>query len=217
MSEIYPSLLSIPENEIEKYVKQLEPVCPGFHMDVMDSVFVPNTGISIEKINTVSKITYRPLWIHLMVEHPEFYLDELQMPPDSIVTFHTESKKDFSGTITKIIEKKWLPGIAIKPKTGINEVFPFLEVLYQVLIMSVEPGLSGQVFLEETLAKVEPLLGYRQTRHLNFKIAMDGGINASNIATIAQKGVDQLAVGSTIFDAKVGALKAYHLLNQLIN
>lgn len=215
MAEIYPSLLALNEQEIDKTVKLLEPLVPGFHLDIMDNIFVPNTGISIEKTNAIAQMTYRQLWVHLMVQEPELYLNKLQLPPDSIVTFHLESNKDFTRIINNIIEKKWLPGIAIKPKTGINEVFPFLDQLYQVLIMSVEPGFSGQPFLEETVNKIEPLVGYRETNRLNFKIAIDGGINFKNFKELSQKGADQLAIGSALFEAKAGLVKAYQLFSEL--
>ena len=182
----------------------------------MDNAFVPNTGISVEKTNTIAEITYRQLWVHLMVEEPESYLNQLQLPPDSILTFHIESHKHASRLINKILEKKWLPGIAINPKTGVNEIFPLFWTLYtQVLIMGVEPGFSGQPFLKETMDKIAPLLGYRDTKHANFKIAMDGGVGLKNLKELVEKGVDQLAIGSALFDHKAGPLKAYELLSEI--
>lgn len=216
MVEIFPSLLATDQQKLDHYVKELEPLCPGFHIDIMDNKFVPNTGISLEKVNHIAKITYRPLWVHLMVEEPESYLNQLNLPPDSILTFHIESHKNSSKMIQMILEKKWLPGIAIKPTTGVSEVFPFLESLYQVLVMSVEPGFSGQPFLKETLDKVGPLVGFRTTSKSHFKIAMDGGISISNIKTVMQNGVDQVAVGSELFEHKAGAAKAYQLLSEKV-
>ena len=82
--------------------------------------------------------------------------------------------------------------------------------------MSVNPGFSGQQFLEDMLTKVGPLLGYRDTKNLNFKIAMDGGINEKNLKVVTQKGVDVIGIGSAIFDAKVGPVKAYQLLCEIV-
>lgn len=215
MAQIYPSLLATDENNIDKSIKLLEPLCPGFHIDIIDNKFAPNTGISVEKTNSIVKLTYRQLWVHLMVEDVESHLNQLQVPADSIISFHIETKTDTKGIINKILEKKWLPSIAINPKTTVNDVFPHLESIYQVLIMSVEPGFSGQPFLQGTLAKVDPLLGYRNTNHMNFKIAMDGGIGVKNLREVKEKGVDQIAVGSAILDAKVGPVKAYQLLSEI--
>ncbi len=215
MAQIYPSLLATQENNIDKSIKLLEPLCPGFHIDIIDGKFAPNTGISVDKTNSIAKLTYRQLWVHLMVEDVESYLKQLQLPPDSIITFHIESKGEKNNIINKILEKKWLAGIAVSPKTGIDSVFPFLQSLHQVLIMSVEPGFSGQPFLQGSLDKVDPLLGYRNTSHMNFKIALDGGISVKNLREVKEKGVDQIAVGSAILDAKVGPVKAYQLLTEI--
>lgn len=215
MAQIYPSLLAAPENTIDKTIKLLEPLCPGFHIDIIDNQFAPNNGISVEKTNNIAKLTYRQIWVHLMVEDVESYIKQLQLPPDSILTFHIESKGDKKNIINKILEKKWLPSIAINPKTGVDSVFPFLDSVHQVLIMSVEPGFSGQPFLASSLAKIDPLVGYRNTSHLNYKIAMDGGIGVKNLREISQKGVDQVAVGSAILEAKVGPVKAYQLLSEI--
>lgn len=212
MAVIYPSLLAADQNKLETVIKQLDPLAPGFHLDIIDNIFAPNIGLSIETINTISKLSIKKLWVHIMAQEPEAYLEKLTIRPDSIITFHLESHKHASRMIEKIQDKGWLAGIAIKPKTGINEVFPFLSKVQQILVMSVEPGFAGQPFLPETLAKVDPLVGERTTANLSFKIAMDGGIGIKNIVEIAAKGVDQLAVGSELFNHSAGLAEAYKLL-----
>lgn len=212
MAAIYPSLLAADQNKLETVIKQLDPLVPGFHVDVIDNKFAPNHGLEIQTINTISKLSIKQLWVHIMAQEPETYLEKLTIAPDSIVTFHLESHKHASRMIEKIQAKRWLAGIAIKPKTGINEVFPFLSKIQQVLVMSVEPGFAGQPFLPETLAKVDPLVGERSTAGLSFKIAMDGGIGMNNIVEIIAKGVDQLAVGSELFNHSAGPVEAYKLL-----
>lgn len=212
MALIYPSLMAANPAHLDNLIAKLEPLVPGFHVDIMDNVFVPNTGISVETTNKIAKLTIKPLWIHLMVQEPASYLDKLQVPAGSIITFHISSRTNTPDLIKRISNKGWLPGIAIKPDITINDVFPYLDVLHQVLIMSVKPGFSGQDFLPDTLAKVGPLVGQRQTAGLKFKIAMDGGISIKNITEIASKGVDQLAVGSEIFDHAIGAAEAYKIL-----
>lgn len=215
MTEIYPSLLAADSGKIDQLVKELEPFCPGFHIDIMDNTFVPNTGISVEKTNHIATITYRQLWVHLMVEQPELYLNQLQLPAGSLVTFHIESKKSTKSLIKNIIEKKWRAGIAISPKTGVAEIMGFLDTIDQVLIMSVEPGFSGAQFLKETLDKIDPLLGIRQSQSLTFKIGMDGGVDLENIKNIAERGIDQVAIGSGIFKYP-NVAKAYQLLSERV-
>ena len=216
MAIIYPSLLAADQNKLEAVLHQLDPLVPGFHVDIIDNVFAPNNGISVEKINILAQLALKPLWVHLMVADPESYLDTLKLKPNSIVTFHLESHKHVWQMLEKIQSRGYQAGIALKPKTSVNEVFPFLAKIQQVLIMSVEPGFSGQPFLPETLAKVDPLVGQRDTAGLSFKIAMDGGIGINNIVEIAKKGVDQLAVGSEIFDHAAGPAEAYKILSAKI-
>lgn len=212
MALIYPSLLAADPSHLDNLIAQLDPLVPGFHIDIMDKVFVPSSGISVESANKIAKLTIKPLWIHLMVQEPASYLDQLEAPAGSIVTFHIEARTKTPDLIKRIADKGWLPGMAIKPGISINEAFAYLDVLHQVLIMSVKPGFSGQDFLSDTLAKVGPLVGQRQTAGLDFKIAMDGGIDVKNIVEIASKGVDQLAIGSEIFGHAAGAAQAYKLL-----
>jgi ribulose-phosphate 3-epimerase len=221
MAIIYPSLLAAPEKDLMNLIRELEPYCKGFHIDIMDNKFVPNTGISIEKTNEISEKTIKKIWVHLMVENPKEYLNKLQLRPGSIVTFHIESHKKTFELIKQITEKKLLPGIAINPKTGLGEVFPFLGSVYQLLIMSVEPGFAGQLFNDSVVSKIDPAIGYRSTfakfnPNVNlFKLAMDGGINVENIAMLAQKGVEEFAVGSEIFKSKRKPLEALQLFQKL--
>lgn len=201
MATIYPSLYAADLLNIQKEIKQLDPYCEGYHIDVMDNQFVPNLTWGPRVINSISSATERTLWVHLMVANPRDWLDTLMLPPFSILTIHLESStKDIRNIIKHIKEKKWLPSIAIKPKTSVKDVFPLLDDIHQVLIMSVEPGFSGQQFLPNTLKKIGSLVGFRQTSGIDFKIGMDGGIGKDNIALLAEKGVDDLAVGSAIFE-----------------
>ncbi len=199
MLQIYPSLLAADHANLENLVTKLDPLVPGFHVDIMDNAFVPNTGIGLDITNTLSKFTIKQLWVHLMVTEPEQYLDLLRIPAGSIVAFHIEARTNTPRLIQKIVDKGWLPGMAINPTTSIEELFPFLEQLHQALIMSVKPGFAGQPFVPETLAKIG---------------AMDGGIGIKNIDQIKELGVDQVAVGSDIFGHPLGAARAYTLLEQ---
>lgn len=216
MLQVYPSLLAADPANLENLVAKLDPLVPGFHIDIMDNQFVPNTGIGIEITNTLTKFTVKQLWVHLMVREPEPFLDLLHIPAGSIVAFHIEARTNTPRLIQKIVDKGWLPGMALNPTTSVHEVFPYLDRLHQALIMSVKPGFAGQPFVPETLAKIDPLVGYRNTSGLSFKIAMDGGIGLTNIMQLAAKGVDQVAVGSDIFGHPLGAAHAYTLLEEKI-
>jgi ribulose-phosphate 3-epimerase len=123
----------------------------------------------------------------------------LCIPQGSLVSFHIESSSDFFLTIKKIIEKKCLAGIAINPKTALHEIIPLINNLDHIVIMSVNPGFSGQPFLEEVIPKIDELIAYKYMHGYTFKIGIDGGVNASIISLLAHKDIDYYAISSAIF------------------
>ncbi len=199
MAYIYPSLMAADQLNLAHTIKELDPHVIGYHVDIMDNNFVPNMTWGPTVINAIADLTMHPLWAHLMVEKPQNWVDILQLPADSIFSFHFETVGNDTHLMKRIKEKNWKIGIAIKPETQIEKVFPLLEHIDQILIMSVDPGFFGQPFISSVVDKIGPLVGYRQTAHLNFSIAMDGGINKNNIKELYEKGVDDFAVGSGIF------------------
>ncbi len=200
MIRIYPSLISANLLNLEHEIKLLEPHCDGFHLDIMDNHFVPNLTFGIDMIQAISKTTHKQLWVHLMVDQPNTWIESLQLPEQTILSFHIESTNKTSELIKRIKEKKWLTSIAINPKTNVDEIFPYLHLIDQVLIMSVEPGFSGQRFLEPTIDKIAPLIKRQTAQKLTFSIGFDGGITPENIGLLAQKGVTDFAAASTIFN-----------------
>lgn len=197
---IYPSLISADILNLERVIRDLEPFCAGFHIDIMDGHFVPNLTMGPLFANALAKITKKPLWVHIMAENPESMIETLHLTSGSIISIHIESKKNINNLISQIKEKKYLPSIALSPKTEAESIFPILSSVHQVLIMSVEPGASGQPFLAGVMRKIEPLIAYRDKNKLNFTIAMDGGINEKNIGMLAEAGVQEFAIASGIFD-----------------
>ncbi len=200
---IYPSLMIVPQADLQKEVDALAPYCAGFHLDIMDDIFVPNMfWYDAQQVNKIVKDVQHRVWIHLMVENPLSFYDQLFLPAESLVSFHIESSVDIFGFIKIIKEKNDKASIAIRPKTPICEVIPFLNIIDQILIMSVDPGFSGQPFLEDTFDKISELVRYRQDHAMHFAIGVDGGINKNNIGRLAQLGVDDCAIASGIFNEK---------------
>lgn len=200
MIRIYPSLISANLLRMEDEIKKLEPYCDGFHLDIMDNHFVPNLTFGADMVNAISNVTNKQLWVHLMVDDPENWCDTLQLPSQTIFSFHFESTKDIGGIIKRIKENNWQPSIAIKPKTAVSELFPMLHMIDQVLIMSVEPGFSGQRFLPASVDTLKALVAHRNEKKLPFVIGMDGGISAENIQLLAQEGAQDFAIASALFD-----------------
>ena len=192
MIKISTSILS-SNNRINSIKKLNNTNTDYLHIDTMDGIFVPNTQMPINEIITLEKHSKKPLDIHLMVDNPEAYLNQLEKKNIEYITIHIEIKKDINNLINKIKSLGYKVGLSIKPNTNINEIIPYLNKINLVLIMSVEPGFGGQKFIHNSLEKAKEL------RKLNKEITIeiDGGINDTNISEIKQL-VDIAVVGSYI-------------------
>lgn len=199
MFEIWPSLISADLLDLKGVMHKLDPHCAGYHIDIMDNHFVPNLTWGAQFANAIAAHTRKPLWVHLMIDAPEVFLDKLKLPKGSYISFHVETRSNIHAILDKIKERGWSASLALKPETPIEEAFPFLEKLKQILIMSVNPGFSGQQLIPSTLEKIVPLKHILQTRRLEIPIAIDGGITRSNIEHIHALGVNQFGIASGIF------------------
>jgi len=211
MATIYPSLMGANLLDLERDITALNSHVPGYHIDIMDNHFVPNMAFDFDTIHAIARITNKQLWVHAMVDNPSSLIDQLNLPANTIYSFHIESNFIKKDIIKKLTEKNWLPSIAIKPKTNVAKLFDILDTeFYQILVMSVEPGFSGQAFIPDTLTALNALAEFRAQHKLNFMIGIDGGINATNIAHVVQRGADQIAIASAIFSNpdRVAALSA---------
>ena len=220
MAKIYPSLMAGDILNLQREIEVLEKSdIAGYHIDIMDDHFVPNLTWGKMFVEAFSKITKKPLWVHLMVDDYRRWVDLLLpvLNANSIVSFHFESKNKFRETSSLIEKNNCIPSIAIKPKTPVEEVFPFLDVIHHVLVMSVEPGFSGQPFLPEVIKKVDTLVSACQINGSEVTIGMDGGIKEDNISMLAQKGVEDFAIGSGIFkyEDRVAIIKKLYDLSQV--
>lgn len=202
MIKIFPSLISGNILNLKEEIKILENYCDGFHLDIMDFHFVADLTFGPLFINAISKVTSKQLFVHLMVDQPENWISILKLKKNDIFSFHYESTNEYLNIISEIHNKEWLASIALKPHTPINSIFEFANKLDQILIMTVDPGFSGQEFIPGTIKKIEELAKYRKNNNLKFKIAVDGGIKENNIDKLAELGVDDFAIGSAIFKSQ---------------
>lgn len=214
MADVFPSLIAADLMNLRGEIETLDPHCNGYHIDVMDGQFVSTITWGPLFISAIGRTTTNPLLVHLMVADPTDWIKTLTLPPNSSISFHIESGGNIIRNLERIREKRLKPIIAINPKTPIETIFPYLDIIDSILLMSVEPGFSGQTFLPEVMEKIKPLLGSRQTNGTTFSIGMDGGINKENIRDLAQHGVDWFAVGSAIF-AQPNQVKALEELKKL--
>ncbi len=147
------------------------------HLDIMDGKFVENKTWTMSDINKFSKIATKSFDVHLMVNNPDKYIDELSMMNTSYITFHYEAVKKPLDVINHIKNNGIRCGIAINPDTKVSDIFPLLKEVDLVLIMSVVPGSSGQSFMESVLYKLDVLRKEINEKKLNTLISIDGGIN----------------------------------------
>jgi ribulose-phosphate 3-epimerase len=179
------------------------------HFDVMDGAFVPNISYGVPVVAACSKIGADALFdVHLMIEKPEKYIEDFALAGADIITFHYESQTNIRDCIDLIHKCGKKAGVSIKPNTPAANLMPLLDCLDMILIMSVEPGFGGQVFMPEALEKIAYLKKKCGERFI--PIAVDGGINAETGRQCLHNGADVLIAGSYIFAAKdrTAAIKA---------
>ncbi len=167
------------------------------HLDIMDGNFVPNKTASFGEIQRWLQENHLPLDVHLMVENPEPFIKKYALLNTEYITIHKEIK-NLAKHIDAIKSYGLRCGVSIKPNTAIEDIFPLLEHIDLVLVMSVEPGAGGQTFLEDTYRKIKILKQEITRRGLSVLIEVDGGINDINKTTVIECGADILVAGSFI-------------------
>lgn len=209
---IFPSLISANILSLEKTIQSLDQHCAGFHIDIMDNHFVPNLTFGPLFANAIDQLSTKPSWVHLMVKKPEAMIPQLKLKANSIISFHLESTRIITKIIKLISHQGWIASLAIKPYTPLSDLYPYLPMVKHVLLMSVEPGFSGQPFIEESRDRLTQLATYRKENKLIFTIGMDGGINSNTIGPCATGGSTDFAIASGIFssDNHIAAVKALY-------
>lgn len=172
------------------------------HYDVMDGVFVRNISFGEPVLKSISPIIHLPIDAHLMIVDPIRYIDNYADLGVQGITFHYEAAKDVQAVIDKIRSRGLKVGMAIKPATPVSEIIPYIEQLDMVLVMTVEPGFGGQVFLTETLGKIKQVREYIDEHKLPVRLQVDGGINRDTGKLVREAGADVLVSGSYIFGAE---------------
>lgn len=193
--QISPSLLSADFGRLNEEIASVEAFSDSLHVDVMDGHFVPNLTFGAPVVRCIKSSL--PLECHLMVEHPENYLEDFKKAGAHLFIFHVETTKDPLGLIAKIHALGMNAGVSLNPATPISSVEGLIQDVDSVLVMSVNPGFGGQAFIPEALEKI------RRLRSLSgdLEIAVDGGINAETGRQCKEAGADVLIAGSYVFGA----------------
>ena len=172
------------------------------HLDVMDGQFVPNLSFGPPVIASLRPITDMFFDVHLMMERPDLLIDAFAKAGADLINFHVECDADIDATIAQIKAHGKRVGLTIKPKTPASAVFPYLDKLDMVLIMTVEPGFGGQSFMGDMLPKIKEIKDEAASRGKTIEVQLDGGVGAGNAALCAQSGADIVVMGSAVFNAE---------------
>lgn len=172
--------------------------CDYIHIDVMDGSFVPNKQFTTEEINNLEIISKKKFDVHLMVDNPRKYIENLDISNIEYIIVHSEIAKDINELLDLIKSYNIKCGLSIKPNTDISILTPYLNKLDLILVMSVEPGFSGQEFISNSLDKVSKLKQIIKNNNLDIVMAIDGGINGSNASLVKKSGIDMVVSGSYV-------------------
>lgn len=202
-----PSVLSLDYSDFNNSVDLLNENCKWLHFDVMDAHFVPNLTFGPDILKAFRKSSSLFLDVHLMVSDPKFFVDPFAYAGADGITFHIEALDndiDKCKEVIDCIHSKYLKaGISIKPNTPIETIYPLLNLVDIVLIMSVEPGFGGQKFMPEQLEKVKQLRSLKVINNHHYIIEIDGGVNQHNIHEIVESGAEVVVAGSAVFNGDI--------------
>ncbi|WP_297811234.1 ribulose-phosphate 3-epimerase [uncultured Helicobacter sp.] len=197
---VAPSILSADFGKLEFEIKAIcEAGCDFVHIDVMDGHFVPNLTLGPVVVQSVAKVASKPLDIHLMVQNNNFFVDLFAPFKPEFISFHIEEEKHANRLAQRIREFGIKPAIVLNPHTNLDSIDYLLEFVDMVLLMSVNPGFSGQRFISNVLDKIKALKDKIELCNPNCLIEVDGGVSEANIESLKRAGADIVVAGSYIF------------------
>ena len=201
--ELTASMMCANYGHLENEVKDLESGgIDSFHIDIMDGRYVPNFAMSLNDMRYIASATSIPLDVHLMIEHPNNCIDLFlrNLRKGDTLYIHPEAEYHPSTTLQRIIDAGMIPGIAINPGTSVETVFEMLRIVKKVLVMSVNPGNAGQMYLPYVGKKITKLLSIKED--MDFELYWDGACSAGRILEYAPRGVKGFVLGTTLLFGK---------------
>jgi len=196
---IAPSVLACDLSRLGEAVREVEDAGADWHhVDVMDGHFVPNLTFGPDIVRAIRRASRLPVDVHLMVTNPETHVEPFVRAGAEIVSFHIEAAKDPVGLIRRIHDLGARAGVVVRPPTPVSSVFPYIGQVEMVLVMTVEPGFTGQQFMPDCVPKIREL-----RRHAGpaLDIQVDGGVNEETVAPAAAAGANVVVAGAAIYRA----------------
>jgi len=201
--KLAPSILSADFGRLGEQVAEATKAGADYiHIDVMDGVFVPNLTIGAPVVAAIRPWTNLPLDVHLMIEAPEHQIDQFVEAGADIITVHIEACPHIHRVVQTIKESGVKAGVALNPGTPVDALNEILTSLDLVLVMTVNPGFGGQIFIEDTLDKIARLRAELDKKGLATELEVDGGINAEIAPRVVKAGARVLVAGAAVFNSK---------------
>jgi len=202
--KIAPSVLSADYANFKTELKKLEASGAEYaHLDVMDGHFVPNISFGAGVVASMRPHSKMVFDCHLMVSNPEHHIEEFARAGADIISIHVEATPHIHGALQKIRAAGVKPSVVINPGTPVEAIKNVLNLVDQVLVMTVNPGFGGQAFLPETMGKIRELVALREANQLSFDIEVDGGIDDKTIQLAREAGANVFVAGSYVFKGDV--------------
>ena len=213
--KISPSILSADFARLADQVSEAEDAGVDYiHVDVMDGHFVPNITIGPLVVKALRPITKLPLDVHLMIENPEFYLEDFSKAGADIITVHQEATPHLHRTIQQIHDLGIKAGVSINPSTSVRTLDEIICDVDLILVMSVNPGFGGQSYIHSCTNKIRKVREMLDDRGVSADLEVDGGVNVDTVNEVISAGANAFVAGSAIFNDKnsvaenVSALRA---------
>lgn len=184
---------------LHKDVEMVNQHADMFHLDIMDGTFVPNISYGFPVVEAIASVARKPLDVHLMIVHPEKYIERFARVGVSMLSFHLNATDKPAQTLLHIRETGMKAGLVINPDMPVESLYPYLHLCDHIILMSVYAGFGGQKFIEDTYDRIRTLKAEIDRLQLSVKIEIDGGVCPENAGKLIEAGAEILVAGSAVF------------------